>query len=165
MADADAFPAPVQRPHPPLLIGGGRDQLLSIPVREADIVGLQMSSTAHGVNSNPARLRLAETAAAKVQLLRETAGARFSELELSIVATVTITDQREQEAERLAAARGWTGLSVRLVLDMPSVLIGSAGHVADEIVRRRERHAISYFVLSDKTLDAVTPIVSRLAGR
>jgi alkanesulfonate monooxygenase SsuD/methylene tetrahydromethanopterin reductase-like flavin-dependent oxidoreductase (luciferase family) len=33
------FPLPVQRPHPPILIGGNGRSLLTLAAREADIVG------------------------------------------------------------------------------------------------------------------------------
>src|SRR5690606_5581614 len=36
----DGQPKPVQKPHPPLLIGGGGRRILTIAGREADIVGL-----------------------------------------------------------------------------------------------------------------------------
>jgi probable F420-dependent oxidoreductase len=165
VTDFESFPPSLQQPHPPLLIGGGRGQLLSIAAKEADIVGLQMSSTAHGVHSNPARLRLAETVLEKVRLLEKTAGDRFGHLELSIVATVRITSHRVTAAEQFAADRNWTELSSQQVLDMPSVLIGSAEEITDEIRRRRERYAISYYVVSDRSMDAVTPIVNRLSGQ
>src|SRR6266568_8001917 len=35
-----AFPKPLQRPHPPIFIGGGGKRLLALAGREADIVGL-----------------------------------------------------------------------------------------------------------------------------
>ena len=160
-----SFPPSLQRPHPPLLIGGGRGQLLSIAAKETDIVGLQMSSTAHGVHSNPARLRLAETVMEKVRLLQKTAGDRFGDLELSVVATIRLTRHRATAAEQLAADRNWTELSSQQVLDMPSVLIGSAEEITDEIRRRREQYAISYYVVSDRSMDAVAPIVKSLSGQ
>ncbi len=46
---------------------------------------------------------------------------------------------------------------------MPSVLIGSAEEITDEIRRRRDQYAISYYVVSDRSMDAVTPIVNRLS--
>ena len=36
----DGLPKPVQRPRPPLFIGGGGRRLLTLAGREADIVGL-----------------------------------------------------------------------------------------------------------------------------
>ena len=40
ITDMDGMPKPVQRPHPPFLIGGGGRRTLSIAGREAQIVGL-----------------------------------------------------------------------------------------------------------------------------
>ena len=40
ITDHDGYPKPVQRPHPPLFIGGGGRRTLSLAGREADIVGL-----------------------------------------------------------------------------------------------------------------------------
>ena len=39
-AATTALPKPVQRPHPPILIGGGGTRVLTIAAREADIVGI-----------------------------------------------------------------------------------------------------------------------------
>ena len=46
ITDYDGLPKPVQRPHPPILIGGGGRRVLSIAAREADIVGINGSSHA-----------------------------------------------------------------------------------------------------------------------
>src|SRR5260370_27161029 len=40
ITDYASWPKPVQQPGPPLLIGGGRQRVLSIAAREADIVGI-----------------------------------------------------------------------------------------------------------------------------
>ena len=40
ITDYDAQPKPVQRPHPPFLIGGGGRRTLTLAAREAQIVGL-----------------------------------------------------------------------------------------------------------------------------
>jgi probable F420-dependent oxidoreductase len=42
IAELDGQPKPVQRPHPPFLIGGTRERLLRIAAREADIVGMDL---------------------------------------------------------------------------------------------------------------------------
>jgi len=36
----EGLPKPIQRPHPPIAIGGGGRRVLSIAAREADIVGI-----------------------------------------------------------------------------------------------------------------------------
>src|SRR5712691_641857 len=86
----DSFPKPVQRPHPPILVGAAGKRMLSIAAREADIIGFQTVSTQNGVVSNDPRVRLAPVVAQKVEQVRHMAGDRFDRIELSMVATVII---------------------------------------------------------------------------
>ncbi len=39
LGDASVLPRPVQRPHPPIIMGGGGPRMLRLAAREADIVG------------------------------------------------------------------------------------------------------------------------------
>jgi hypothetical protein len=48
---------------------------------------------------------------------------------------------------------------------MPSVLVGPVDRVVDELLTRRERLGLSYYVVSNANLEATAPIVERLAGR
>ena len=48
ITDHDGYPKPVQRPHPPLFIGGGGRRTLRLAGREADIVGLAPRVPGHG---------------------------------------------------------------------------------------------------------------------
>jgi probable F420-dependent oxidoreductase len=159
----DSFPKPVQRPHPPLLIGASGKRMLSIAAREADIIGIQTASTANGVLSDDPTVRLAPAVAQKVALIRQMAADRFDRIELSMVVTVVIAERRQQAALQFARERGWGGISVEQVLEMPSVFIGSVGQIAEEMLARRERYGFSYFVVFDHALETVAPIVARLA--
>ena len=160
----DGFPKPVQRPHPPLLIGAAGKRMLSIAAREADIIGFQTVSTAKGVMSDDPSGRLAPAVAQRVEQVRQGAGERFREIELSMVASFVFADQRRQTAEQLARDRGWAGLSPDQVLEMPSVFVGSLDHIVDEMRARRERYGFSYYVVLDQAMEKVAPIVRRLAG-
>jgi hypothetical protein len=48
---------------------------------------------------------------------------------------------------------------------MPSVLVGSVEEIAETMEERRARYGLSYWVLSDRALEPVGPLVARLAGR
>jgi probable F420-dependent oxidoreductase len=161
----DSFPKPLQRPHPPILIGASGRRMLSIAAREADIIGIQTTSTANGVLSNDPSVRLATAVAQKVELVRQMAGDRFDKIELSMVVTVVISERRQQAAEQLARERGWGGVSVEKVLEMPSLFIGSMAQIVEEMQARREQYGFSYYVLFDHAIDEVAPIVARLAGK
>src|SRR5262245_45466925 len=156
----DAFPQPVQRPHPPILVGAGGRRMLAIAAREADIVGIQTASLRTGRSiADPSGL-LAETIAEKIGWVRQQAGPRFDQIELSIVSSVIVAEHRQEAAERLVRERGWQGLSVERVFAMPSIFIGSVDQIVDEMQKRRERYGISYYVVSDKSLETAAPIVA-----
>jgi probable F420-dependent oxidoreductase len=165
VTNLDGFPQPVQRPHPPILVGAAGERMLSIAAREADIIGFQTVSTTGGVMSNDPSARLAETVAERVEHVRRVAGDRPGEIELSMVVTVVIADQRRRAAEQFARERQWSGISVDQVLEMPSIFIGSPDQVVEQMEARRDRYGFSYYVVFDHALERVAPIVARLAGK
>jgi alkanesulfonate monooxygenase SsuD/methylene tetrahydromethanopterin reductase-like flavin-dependent oxidoreductase (luciferase family) len=164
VSSLDSFPKPLQRPHPPILVGAASSRMLSIAARHADIIGLQTVSTTRGVLSQDPRLRAARVVGEKIEQVRQAAGERFGEIELSTVASVIMTDHRQEAAERFARDRGWGGIAADEVLEMPSVFIGTVDDIVDEMQGRRERYGISYYVLFDQLMESVAPLVTRLAG-
>jgi probable F420-dependent oxidoreductase len=160
----DAFPKPVQRPHPPILIGASGKRMLSIAAREADIIGFQTVTTTGGAMTDDPANRLAPAVSQKIERVREVAGARFGQIELSMVMTVVLSEHRQEAASRLVRERGWTGISAEQVLEMPSIFIGSVDQIVHEARARRERFGFSYYVVLDNAIDRVGPIVARLTG-
>jgi hypothetical protein len=146
-------------------VGGGRRRVLTLAGRTADIVGILTTSVASGVVVDDASERLAGAVAQKLAWVREGAGARYPELELSLIPTLLFDEDRERGAEDLIAARGWQGVTAVDVLAMPSVFVGSLSQIADQMEERRARYGFSYYVVSDRQLDRVAPLVTRLSGR
>lgn len=160
----ESFPRPVQRPHPPLLIGGGKRRVLTLAGREADIVSLLTVSVATGgVEDDPSE-RLALAVRQKLDWIRDGAGERFDQIELSLVPTLLPTDDPRQRAAELIAERGWSSVSVDDVLAMPSLLFGSEDDMVETLMRRRAEYGFSYFIVSDQIADQLAPIVARLVG-
>lgn len=165
LTEFDSFPKPMQRPHPPLLVGAGGRRMLSIAAREADIIGILTTSTANGVLSRDPAPRLAAAVERQLGWIREAAGDRFADIELSLVPNIIIADDYRRAAAEHIRARGWSGVSVDDVLAMPSELIGSVDRIVEEIQARREQYGFSYYVISADNMKAVAPIVARRAGR
>jgi probable F420-dependent oxidoreductase len=91
---------PLQRPHPPLLVGGGGRRVLSLAAREADIVSLDIRGTADGTKD--VTTVMAEAVAQMVDWVRQAAGERFGALELhGLVEDVLVT------ADRLGGRGRW----------------------------------------------------------
>jgi alkanesulfonate monooxygenase SsuD/methylene tetrahydromethanopterin reductase-like flavin-dependent oxidoreductase (luciferase family) len=172
LSDHVGVPTPVQRPHPPLFIGGGGRRVLSLAGREADIVGLAprtLATPAGGpvVRSDPRSITI-EATEEKIGWVREAAGDRFGSLELNVYPTGSppeVTDSpRKVAADVLDGIRARTGveLDVDAYLASPHVFIGSVDGLVAKFRELRERLGISSFMVGD--VDALAPVVERLAG-
>jgi hypothetical protein len=131
-----------------ILIGGNGRRLLTLAAREADIRGFlrdhlppRWCGTGHS-------------------------GWRVSEIDRrmnALVQRVVVTDHPRQAAEELAGR--WTQLSPDEILQSPYVLIGTVDKLIEDLHARRERWGIPYYVVFEPYVDALAPVVARLAGR
>jgi probable F420-dependent oxidoreductase len=80
-------PSPVQKPRPPILIGGNSRPLLTLAAREADIVSFLGFSHKRGGRDFNLRAFTDAGTEERVAIVREAAGDRFPPLELNAVAT------------------------------------------------------------------------------
>ena len=159
----EGVPSPVQKPHPPILIGGGSRRVLSLAAREADIVSLNFNNRSGVIGRDGVISGTAEATAEKVGWIRQAAGDRLGEIELEIAAYFTfIGDQTRPIAEGMAQS---FEISVDEMLTHPHALFGTADEVVDELVRRREAYGISYITVGDDAMDAFAPVVATLTGR
>ena len=159
------FPVPVQRPHPPILVGAGSRRMLRIAGQEADIVGILPRALPEGTISGELSERSPERVASKVAWVEEAAEERSRQVELSMVLAVALGTDHRRAAERLAVQEGWGAAAGELVLEMPSVAAGPAERVVEELQVRRDRYGFSYLVVADGDMDTFAPVVERLAGR
>jgi probable F420-dependent oxidoreductase len=171
----DGIPKPVQRPYPPLFIGGGGRRLLTLAGREADIVGLAPRTLAAQpgqaagtpVRSDPQSITI-EATEEKITWVREAAGARFDRLELNTYPSGVvpqITDHpRTVAADALDGIRARTGIDLPVddFLASPHVFIGSVDGLVAKIRELRERLGITSFMTGD--VQTLAPVVERLAG-
>ena len=88
--------------------------------------------------------------------------AKWIRLDSRMVVTLVAADDPAEGAERFARERGWGGVAAEEVLEMPSVLVGPADRMAEQLVARRERYGFSYLVVSDRSMEEFAPVVSRL---
>jgi len=158
----DGRPAPVQRPHPPLMIGGGGRKVLSLAAREADIVGFNFDNSSGVMGAEGVMSSTAELTAEKLRWVREAAGDRFDALELEIGAYFTFVGD---QGDAMAAGMGGAfGLDAEAMREHPHGLFGSVDSICDELVRRREAYGISYVTVMDVAMQDFAPVVARLAG-
>ncbi len=163
VAGIEGFPRPVQKPHPPILLGGGGRRMLRLAAREADIVNVNFDLREGQVNRDLVRTGLAEATDEKLTWIKEAAGDRLETIELSVtIFLANITDDRESVATVMA---GGVGAEPKDILAMPHFLIGTVDELVEDLQRRRERYGISYVIVPGEADEAFAPVVARLAGQ
>jgi probable F420-dependent oxidoreductase len=162
ITELEGSPRPLQKPHPPILLGGGGRKMLTIAGREAGIVNVNFDLREGRVNRELVRTGLAAATDEKLGWVREGAGDRFDDLELSVtIFLATVTDDRDSLAAGMAS-----GLRMEPgdVLGMPHFLIGTVDEIAGVLQARRERFGVSYVIVPGEAAESLAPVVQRLTG-
>jgi probable F420-dependent oxidoreductase len=158
--DAILWPKPVQRPHPPIVLGGSGRGLLRIAARHADVVNV-ISEVGRGgyiAMANVGRLT-DEAFRAKVRFLREEAarhGRDAAGIRISAVAFTTILT--DSPAATLATAETFgrmLGLAPEAVRCAPLALIGTPEECVAELRRRAREWGVTEFVFPYTGEDAM----------
>lgn len=164
----NGLPKPAQRPHPPLLLGGGSKRMLSIAAREANIVSINIRTTAEG--GFDASSITPEATDQKIAWVREAAGARFHDLELNVVVFPVVTDQPRQAAEQML--REWKmptdEASIDRLLAESLSLFGTVDQIVEDLQARRQRFGFSYIAVGEyyqaDVMERFAPVIAKLAG-
>jgi probable F420-dependent oxidoreductase len=161
--DGLSFEGLMELPSPPrIMVGAGGPRMLRIAARCADIIGILPAPIRSADDSDDPRDRLPSAFETKIHTLQSAAGDRFSELEISALITVRISDSRRSSTQELISERGWTGIDVADVWKMPTIFIGSAAQIREDIAARRDRYHLSYLVCADQYLPLLAEIIAGL---
>ncbi len=155
VAGVQGYRQVVQKPLPPILVGGSGNRLLALAAREADIISM-----------GTAKDDLSEGALAdRVDRVRQAAGERFGQIELSINLMAVLGDEPPSEMLR-QRVRGLFGVELEPLAESgsPFVVTGSTDEICRQLEQRRERLGISYVTLPADLMQTFAPVVERLAG-
>ena len=157
-----AVPATVQRPRPPIMIGGGAPKVLGLAGELADIVSVNFNNSSGVVGAGSISSSTEEETRKKIDWIRDGAGDRFADIELETAAYFISVEGRSQITPEAVMAR--TGMDRDQLSGFPHAAVGSVDEICEQLVRRREEFGFSYITVGDAHLDAFIPIVERLAG-
>ncbi len=162
ITDMKGLPKPVQAGGPPVIVGGGAKRVLSTAARLADIVGVNPNVGEGKVGPEAIASMSADATDEKLGWVREAAGDRFDDIEISILKFVTIvTDDRDVVAGKVGGAMG---MDAATLLASPHTLVGSAEQIGEELIEQRERWHGSYVTVQSDALESFAPVVAALAG-
>jgi probable F420-dependent oxidoreductase len=159
---AEGAPAPASKGGPRLVIGGGGRRVLSLAARHADIVGVNPSLRSGAVDGETAKSAVAELYDQRIAWIKEAAGPRFDALELQALTFIVAVGGDVDEVAK-AIAPGF-GISEQQAREVPIALVGSVEQICDQLVERRERWGLSYWVVHDAEMEAFAGVIDRLAG-
>ncbi|MEP6298272.1 MAG: LLM class flavin-dependent oxidoreductase, partial [Ilumatobacter sp.] len=162
--DHDGFPKPVQRPRPPVIIGGGGPRVLGLAAREADIVGVNGTLHAGVIGPDAIATMTRDAVVDKVAIVADAArtAGRLDHIEMNIRTFFgSVTDDRDTQVDALSAM---IGVDPRMISESPFALVGDADEICDTLVARREEFGFSYVIVGAGEIDDFAPVVARLAG-
>lgn len=141
------YPRPIQQPHPPLLVAGSGKRMLTLAAREADIVAV--GSRVPGFHADAPDAPLEQ----KIAWIKEAAGERFAELELSqTIFDIALTDS------------GTAAPSQQGGPPVPRRPMSTSEAVA-RLLEERDRYGFSYLQVYEGQMENVAPLVAQLAGK
>ncbi len=153
-------PRPVQRPHPPIMIGGGGQRILSLAGSEADIVSISsvpfVARDADGLDPQTVAQR-------RIGFVRAAAGDRFGGLDVE--SSPYFTEVTADAESALAGIAKSTGIPADLLCDHPNVMVGSSESVVDLLHSRRESLGVNYVTVQQSQIESFAPVVAALHGR
>jgi probable F420-dependent oxidoreductase len=158
----DGQPKPLQRPHPPFLIGGGGKRVLTIAGREADIVGINPAIVSGNVDADAARNGSAEETDQKLAWVRDAAGDRYGDIEINMLIFAAMLS--DDPAGTKAQMAPLFGLEPSDIEDYPHAWIGTVDSICEDLQKRRERWDVSYLVVQGDAMETMAPVVAKLTG-
>jgi probable F420-dependent oxidoreductase len=153
-------PKPVQRPGPPVLIGGGARRILTEAGRHADIVGIALDNRSGVMGERSGRSATAAAMREKLGWIRDGASGRATPPVCSVrVLLVAVVEDAWRAASDLGRP---LGLDAAEVLESPHALIGEPQQIADVLARRRDEFGITNYVVSQDAIEALAAVLAVL---
>ena len=136
--------------------------MLSTAARIADIVGVNPNVGEGKFGTGAIASMSADATEQKLGWVRDAAGDRFDDIEISILKFFTVVaDDRAAAAAKVGAG---LGMDADAVIASPHTRVGSVEQLADELREQRDRWNASYVTVQGDAIDSFAPVVAALSG-
>lgn len=164
------FPSPVQRPHPPLMLGGGGRKMLEWAATTGDIVSIiPKAGPDGGVLGSELTIESVER---KIGWIRAAAGDRFEQITINLVLVdMTVTTDRRAAAQAVSRALragqlpifvGEADLDENDVLNSPYFALGTIPEIAEHISTVCERTGATYYGTFPHVANTFGPVIEHI---
>jgi probable F420-dependent oxidoreductase len=153
LRDAILWPKPIQKPHPPILLGGGGKGLLRLAAKHADVININIDVGKPGQISAAEISKLSdESFRAKVKFVREEAvrcGRKPEAVKISDpIFQLFITESKAATRQMAEASAQMFGTTPEAMLQSPMGLIGTPEECVTELRRRVKEWNVTQFTFS-----------------
>ncbi|MBP2707904.1 TIGR03621 family F420-dependent LLM class oxidoreductase [Microbispora sp. RL4-1S] len=159
LRDATGALAALGDARPPLLIGGHGDRVLRLAAERAEIVSF--TGAPYRAEFGRTALVDADEMAERVAYVRSAAGVRAPRLELNVLSKGTVLT-RDRRAGVAALRRYAPDLGTDRLLEVPTLFVGTAGQIAEQVLHHGERYGFSYFTVMESSMEAFGAVIERL---
>lgn len=145
ISGAPGLPKPIQRPHPPLLIGAGGPKMLNLAGRHADVVGLTSNLRNFEDRAGMLKEMSPQSIKTKIEIIRQAAAAAgrdVPEIQIQI-------NSIEFEGEDPGHMWALTGDPARLI----------------DLLHERREMGISYFMLRERRLERLREFGEKVVSK
>ncbi|MDA3644022.1 TIGR03621 family F420-dependent LLM class oxidoreductase [Saccharopolyspora indica] len=169
VAGLTGTPAPVQTPHPPLLIGGGGKRMLGLAGKHAQIAGIH-SNLRHGSAYDAAVIEdmLPDRMARKIAWVREAAeraGRDPDQLDyLSITWTCRVVDSPRRTDAALAEVCRTYAVDPAVGRRSAGLLVGTVEQCVEQLLQRQDELGLNYVDFGAANAAEVAPLVAALSA-
>lgn len=136
--------------------------MLGVAARHADTVGLLPVPIKNSEDRDDPLDLLPAALEQKIAVLRAKAGDRFPCWNSALSSRSGLPAEGRLTPRRLSQGVAGGGISVGTVWEMPTILIGSAAQIREDMQAQREQFGLSYLITSDRVLPALTEIIASL---
>jgi probable F420-dependent oxidoreductase len=167
LRDAILWPKPIQKPYPPLLLGGGGKGLLRLAAKHADIVNINLDVGKPGMISLDALKNHSDASfRSKVDFVAEESrrlGRKPDAVSISDpVFFFTITDSAAATKQTLEGMAPMFGLPPEALATSPMALVGTPDECIVELKRRKKEWGATQFTFSAGMAGADDRAIRRL---
>src|SRR5579875_1295473 len=142
------YPQPTQKPHPPIMVGGGSRKVIQIAGRHADILSLVPPNREGSPDLHRSVTFGRKHFRERVDLFYDTAraaGRDPSKLEVSTLSFLLMSRDKEQAEQMLAASAAAAATDLETARQALTYVCGTPAEVRREIRARCEELDLSYF--------------------
>jgi alkanesulfonate monooxygenase SsuD/methylene tetrahydromethanopterin reductase-like flavin-dependent oxidoreductase (luciferase family) len=151
LREAILWPKPIQRPHPPILLGGGGNGLLRLAAKHADYlniispvgkVGRMSAEGLRRMNDQAFRERVDFVRTEAKRIGRDPKAIKISNVMLGFM----LVDTEEAARQTLGAIAQMFHVTPEILAASPAIFIGTPKQCVVELTRRAEHWDVSQFI-------------------